>query len=135
MDTNRTTVGRVIVLLLASTLLFGGCKKEKPAPRPAAQPAPKTTQETPAQPQAQGAKDTLKAAVAQAVEQTTCPVMGGPIDKAIFTEYQGKKVYFCCKECQAKFTAAPVKYLAKLPQFQMPDPNTVKKAIPKEMQM
>ena len=43
--------------------------------------------------------------------------MGGAIDKNIFVEYQGKKVYFCCKECVAKFQADPQKYLAKLPQF------------------
>jgi YHS domain-containing protein len=50
-------------------------------------------------------------------EQTTCPVMGGPIDKSIFVEYQGKKVYFCCKGCVAEFQKEPEKYLAKLPQF------------------
>jgi YHS domain-containing protein len=50
-------------------------------------------------------------------EQTTCPVMGGAIDKNLFTEYKGKKVYFCCPECKAKFEAEPEKYIAKLPQF------------------
>ena len=53
-----------------------------------------------------------------ALVQTTCPVMGGAIDKAIFTEYQGKKVYFCCRGCDQKFLEDPEKYLAKLPQFQ-----------------
>jgi YHS domain-containing protein len=52
------------------------------------------------------------------IEQTTCPVMeGNPIKKEIFTEYQGKKVYFCCPPCETKFRADPEKYLAKLPQF------------------
>jgi YHS domain-containing protein len=50
--------------------------------------------------------------------QTTCPVMGGPINPAIFVEYKGKKVYFCCKGCDQKFREDPEKYLAKLPQFQ-----------------
>jgi YHS domain-containing protein len=50
-------------------------------------------------------------------EQTTCPVMGNPIDKSIFVEYRGKKVYFCCKGCPDVFQADPAKYLAKLPQF------------------
>ena len=36
----------------------------------------------------------------------------------IFTEYQGKKVYFCCRGCDQKFRADPGKYLSKLPQFQ-----------------
>jgi YHS domain-containing protein len=52
------------------------------------------------------------------IVQTTCPVMvGNPIDKNVFVMYQGKKVYFCCPECKAKFQADPEKYLDKLPQF------------------
>jgi YHS domain-containing protein len=55
---------------------------------------------------------------ASEIEQTTCPVMdGNPIDKNVFVEYQGKKVYFCCPECKAKFQENPEKYLDKLPQF------------------
>ena len=50
-------------------------------------------------------------------QQTQCPVMGGPINKDIFIEYKGKKVYFCCDGCDDKFLADPEKYLAKLPQF------------------
>jgi len=57
--------------------------------------------------------------VAAEVEQKTCPVMeGNPINKAYFTEYKGKKVYFCCPGCDEKFKANPEKYIAKLPQFQ-----------------
>jgi len=50
-------------------------------------------------------------------EQTTCPVMGKPINKDLFVEYQDKKVYFCCKGCKEKFQQEPEKYLDKLPQF------------------
>ncbi|MBC8471602.1 MAG: YHS domain-containing protein [Planctomycetes bacterium] len=57
-------------------------------------------------------------AVAAAIEQTTCPIMeGNPINKALFVEYKGKKVYFCCPGCEEKFKAEPEKYVAKLPQF------------------
>ncbi len=52
------------------------------------------------------------------IEQTVCPVMGGAIDKEIFIEYEGKKVYFCCPGCSDTFLADPEKYLEKLPQFQ-----------------
>ncbi len=52
-----------------------------------------------------------------AIEQTHCPVMGGPIDKDVFIIYQGKKVYFCCPGCEASFLKEPEKYLDKLPQF------------------
>jgi YHS domain-containing protein/predicted small lipoprotein YifL len=52
------------------------------------------------------------------IEQTKCPVMdGNPIDKNVFVEYKGKKVYFCCEKCKAAFEKDPEKYIAKLPQF------------------
>ena len=44
--------------------------------------------------------------------------MGGAVDPAIFIEYKGKKVYFCCKGCDQKFREDPEKYIARLPQFQ-----------------
>lgn len=50
-------------------------------------------------------------------EQEFCPVMGGKIDKDIFTEYKGKKVYFCCPGCIETFEKDPEKYINKLPQF------------------
>ncbi|MHC5119654.1 MAG: efflux RND transporter periplasmic adaptor subunit, partial [Planctomycetota bacterium] len=51
-------------------------------------------------------------------EQTLCPVMGNPINKEVFVEYKGKKVYFCCPGCDDTFLKEPEKYLHKLPQFQ-----------------
>ncbi len=63
------------------------------------------------------------------IVQTTCPVMvGNPIDKNVFVEYQDKKVYFCCPECKAKFQADPEKYLDKLPQFKDQAEQTTDKA-------
>ena len=50
-------------------------------------------------------------------EQTVCPVMGGKINKDIFVEYEGRKVYFCCPGCIEEFQKNPEKYLEKLPQF------------------
>jgi len=83
---------------LVILVLISGCKKEQP-----------TTQTTSAD---QPAVTTV------ATEQATCPVMeGNPINKNIFVEYKGKKVYFCCKGCPEKFLADPDKYAAKLPQF------------------
>lgn len=57
------------------------------------------------------------AEITRLAEQTTCPVMGGAIDKNIFIEYEGKKVYFCCPGCEEQFKKEPEKYIAKLPQF------------------
>jgi YHS domain-containing protein len=42
---------------------------------------------------------------------------GNPINKELYTEYKGKKVYFCCPGCEDKFKADPEKYITKLPQF------------------
>ncbi|MHC4498183.1 MAG: efflux RND transporter periplasmic adaptor subunit [Planctomycetota bacterium] len=49
--------------------------------------------------------------------QTICPIMGGPINKDVFVEYRGKKVYFCCPGCEPQFKKNPDKYMDKLPQF------------------
>ncbi len=47
--------------------------------------------------------------------QETCPVMGGKIDKKIYTDYNGRRIYFCCESCKGAFAKEPEKYLKKLP--------------------
>lgn len=104
---NKTRIQISIVVVLVGLLLvgFAGCSKSEPDT-----PAPNTPAKAPATP-------TTTVAAAPAIVQTICPVMGGAIDKAVYTEYQGKKVYFCCAACITKFQDAPEKYVAKLPQF------------------
>lgn len=46
--------------------------------------------------------------------QRTCPVMGGDINKDIYADHDGKRVYFCCKECIAEFKKNPQAYLDTL---------------------
>ncbi len=91
-------------------VLVAGCQKDKPAAQQPAKQGEKVAM------QDHAAMDQAPVKVV-AGEQTTCPVMGGPIDKAIFVEYKGKKVYFCCPGCVETFKANPEKYIAKLPQF------------------
>jgi YHS domain-containing protein len=58
--------------------------------------------------------DTIKKAGIAAkalIPQKTCPVMGGAIDKSIYADYKGKRVYFCCSGCPAMFKKEPEKYL------------------------
>jgi YHS domain-containing protein len=133
-----------VVIGLGLTGLVGCKKKEQPVPAPkkatkTATPAKapsmedmtkKTTTaakeaEKTATTAAEDVKKTATAAatdankaVTAAVEQTMCPVLEAKIDKNVFVEYKGKKVYFCCADCKAKFEADPEKYIAKLPQFQ-----------------
>jgi len=45
--------------------------------------------------------------------QTRCPVMGGKIDSAVFTDIQGQRVYHCCPDCSEKLIADPDKYFQK----------------------
>jgi Cu(I)/Ag(I) efflux system membrane fusion protein len=97
----------MLVSFAFSMLLFlNGCKKSEPQ-----------TSMTSVESKKKSAESAKEAVTAAAVEQTTCPVMGGAINKAVFTEYQGKKVYFCCPGCIEKFKANPEQYVAKLPQF------------------
>lgn len=51
---------------------------------------------------------------AQGKPQTICPVMGGPINKNVYVDYQGQRVYFCCPACIGLFQKQPEKYLQKM---------------------
>ncbi len=46
--------------------------------------------------------------------QTECPIQGGKIDKNLYTDYQGKRIYFCCSGCADDFKKDPDKYLKKM---------------------
>lgn len=104
MKTSKTRF--IAMAVLAAIISTAGCQKKS---EPAAPAAPPTM---PAMPAADAN------ATAAAIEQTTCPVMGGAINKELYTEYNGKKVYFCCAECKGKFEKEPEIYISKLPQFQ-----------------
>lgn len=43
--------------------------------------------------------------------QTTCPVLGGEINKHLYTDYKGYRIYFCCAGCPEEFKKNPEKYL------------------------
>ena len=63
--------------------------------------------------------------------QTTCPVSGEELeDKSIYTDYEGRRIYFCCKNCRGKFNADPQKYLSKMDE---PTKKEMKKENMKKM--
>ena len=109
---------------LAAVITLVGCKKKEQLAAPAKTPATEEVhkhaeemKETATKTAEEVKKTTQEAAVE--IEQTMCPIMdGNKIDKNVFVEYKGKKVYFCCDQCKANFEADPEKYLSKLPQFQ-----------------
>jgi YHS domain-containing protein len=43
--------------------------------------------------------------------QTICPVLGNAIDKEIYTDYKGYRIYFCCNGCPNDFIKNPAKYM------------------------
>jgi len=46
--------------------------------------------------------------------QTICPVMGGEINKNIYSDYKGFRIYHCCSACPGEFKKNPEKYMKKL---------------------
>jgi YHS domain-containing protein len=73
-----------------------------PATKPPVQPAPK------AEPATQGG---TKEFAGKGDGITTCPVSGEPVNKDIWAEIKGRKVYFCCANCRAKALKDPDKYI------------------------
>jgi YHS domain-containing protein len=48
-------------------------------------------------------------------EQKTCPIMkGNPIDKKVYTDSDGKRVYFCCAGCIDVFKKDPAKLMKEM---------------------
>ena len=62
--------------------------------------------------QAKGAE--CKEGKCEVKAQTTCPVMGGKIDKEQYVDVKGYRVYTCCAACKPKIEANPKKYIAKI---------------------
>lgn len=53
-----------------------------------------------------------------AAAQTTCPVMGGTIvNKKLYADYKGERVYFCCNACPSEFAKDPEKFINKLKEM------------------
>lgn len=46
--------------------------------------------------------------------QTLCPIMGKAINKDVFVDHKGKRIYFCCAGCIDKFNENPDKYLKSM---------------------
>lgn len=46
--------------------------------------------------------------------QTKCPIRGSAVNKRVYTDYKGKRIYFCCPPCIPEFKRAPELYLKKM---------------------
>lgn len=47
-------------------------------------------------------------------DQASCPMMGGAINKSLYVDHDGKRVYVCCNDCLAGVTKDPAKFISKL---------------------
>ncbi len=54
------------------------------------------------------------AATVFAAPQTTCPVMGGKINRSLYVDAEGFRIYVCCGGCIGKVKADPAKYIKQL---------------------
>ncbi len=80
---------RLIAVGVAAMFMVAGCKDE-----------------------AKQKEDAVKIAPAvNTVAQTTCPVMGGKIDKKQFVDVKGYRIYVCCAGCTGLIKKDPDKYI------------------------
>ena len=58
---------------------------------------------------------TLVADAADPKPQTTCPIMEGQkINKKLYVDHQGKRIYVCCKGCLAEVKKNPEQVIQKM---------------------
>jgi YHS domain-containing protein len=48
--------------------------------------------------------------------QVACPVQHGKINKDLYVDYKGQRIYFCCPECIPIFKKNPEAYLKRMEQ-------------------
>lgn len=108
--TTRTTLLIALGLVAVLGLASAGCKA--PADSNESHEGhdhPPAATEKPADPAAPAT-----AAAEGEPAQKLCPVMGLAINKNVYVDHEGRRVYFCCPACPEKFKAEPEKYLKKL---------------------
>ncbi len=49
-----------------------------------------------------------------AKEQTLCPVMNSKVNRSLYVDAKGYRIYVCCPGCKAKVKADPDKYIQQL---------------------
>jgi Cu(I)/Ag(I) efflux system membrane fusion protein len=92
---------------------FGATRSSAPAAEPTPPPLPPVE----ASPVAKGLSKLSPADQALAAKQKTCPVTGellGSMGMPPVVEINGRKVFICCKGCEAALRKEPGKYLSKL---------------------
>ena len=60
------------------------------------------------------AEEAAKQPAQEKKAQTECPVMDGKVNKSLFVDAQGKRIYVCCGGCIGKVKADPGKYIKEM---------------------
>jgi len=89
--------------MVSGLMVAGGCGRQEAVPTPAPTPGVST----------EAVKEPAPAAETQ-IAQKLCPVMGQPINKEFYVDYQGRRIYFCCQMCVDTFKKDPEKYVKKV---------------------
>ena len=95
---------RMLLIMAASSLLMFGTQAY------AANDASGKDQKTDASKAVKSDKS-ADASTAKGKAQTLCPVMAGEIDKSLYVDVKGKRIYVCCKGCIGVVKADPDKYI------------------------
>jgi len=108
---NAKTVMAMATIMLAAALVLTGCGRSSAPAAPAAGHEDHGDHED----SPHGTAGPAEAGAAPAGgPQTTCPIMGGAIDKSLFVDHDGKRIYVCCESCLGKIKQDPEKYISKL---------------------
>ena len=102
---NVISVVATVVVVAAFAACLQGCGKDKDVAQ--------TDMNNETTKAVEAAKDVV-ADAAVAGDQKKCPIMGNPISKSLYVDHEGKRVYFCCGGCPARFKADPEKYIKKM---------------------
>jgi ubiquinone/menaquinone biosynthesis C-methylase UbiE/YHS domain-containing protein len=101
----KNKVGKITMIVFTLAVFIGTCKSGQAAKSDIAEPSKTAT------------KMVDSSAVPKLSPQTTCPVMGNPIDTTQYVDYKGKRIYVCCAMCIASVKKDPEKYIKKLEEM------------------
>lgn len=94
---------KILVAIVSVTLLFVvGCGSQETSRKEETKPAVEQKAETGTQ---------------ELQPQTVCPVMGGQIDKSLYIDNDGKRIYICCGHCREELTKNFDKHVKKLAEL------------------
>jgi YHS domain-containing protein len=65
--------------------------------------------------------------------QEKCPISGDKINKEIYLDYSGRRIYFCCSSCIKEFEKDPVSALTKMDKSAPDDKKDDSKGPMKQM--